>query len=218
MIGTIQPLLKFTSMRVLDWIFPGQVHLTDADVAHIAEAWPLLEQLRIKSLSRDYVSPATLSSVFVAARQCPRLERLTLPVNVSRLPNMAGEPFYHTEDSEFRHEHIKVIELGTCFVDATRLAAIASTFAQAFPRLRSIQLDLPIAEEDIVDDSDVGYRTFGGRLCTAIQTLRQAKESGRIASWTDEGTLKILVRYFEASWDTDRRGEYNSCDEVLSYL
>ncbi|EIW86171.1 hypothetical protein CONPUDRAFT_140851 [Coniophora puteana RWD-64-598 SS2] len=245
-ISTIRPILRFADMRIFDWIFPGEIHLTDADVALITGAWPLLEQLRIQSLSKDYVPTTTLGSVFIAAHNCPRLGRFTMHVDASQFADV------YTKDAHadlFRRERMKAIELGRSFIDARGLATIAAAFAQAFPRLSFIQLDMPVADEDIddseaidvdeseesqgtdtddseatnsdIDDSqarDTGPRPYGGRLLKAIETLRQAKESWRITSWTDEAALSILVRYFEASWNTDRKGTYSNYDEILSCL
>ncbi|EIW86167.1 hypothetical protein CONPUDRAFT_160990 [Coniophora puteana RWD-64-598 SS2] len=197
-IETIEPLLKFAGMRVFRWIFLGRVHLTDANVGLVTQSWPLLEQLWINSESYDHVPFATLSSIFIAAQHCPHLEYLSLPVDASRITDDGSLA------AEIRHESLRVIELGTSFVDAMGLATIVHTFARAFPRLKWVRLNLPVGGEDTDSQTSNGQRAFGWRICEAIKMLRQAKENGRIASWTDEDALKILIRYFEVAWDTDK--------------
>ncbi|EIW86169.1 hypothetical protein CONPUDRAFT_160992 [Coniophora puteana RWD-64-598 SS2] len=206
----IQPLLVFTRLRVFDWIFPHRLQLTDTEVHTMSSAWPSIERLRIRSALHDFTPSATFNSVLTVAQHCPRLARFSLPIDVSRTEEFLGEGFCN--------DTLEVVELGTSAVDARGLAVITTALARTLPRLTSTELGVPVGPEDVASVIDEGRRRIGVHVQKAVESLRRAKEDGRIVSWSDEETQTTLIRYFEVTWDAVRKHEYADNQEILSRI
>ncbi|KIJ63319.1 hypothetical protein HYDPIDRAFT_29576 [Hydnomerulius pinastri MD-312] len=106
----IEPLSRFTQLKVLNLneLYPG--NLRDGDIHHLASAWPHLVRLffgtRWESPVRPCVSVAGLQSVLT---QCPMLETLCLPVNFHFSPDMiisAEQPYSGVVHTSLRHLNV----------------------------------------------------------------------------------------------------------------
>lgn len=88
---TLQPLSGLRAMRrfTIDaMILPD---FTDKDIDRIASWWPLLEQLNLGTLpgmqehAQPWIPKVTVAALTTLAKRCPRLETLTLPLDISAL-------------------------------------------------------------------------------------------------------------------------------------
>jgi len=79
----IDPLLRHTSLRIIEFTAPLKIGLSDSDLSTMAKAWPFLEVLNINQHSDWDMHPLiTLNGVCTLLDCCPRLSMLSMPIHV----------------------------------------------------------------------------------------------------------------------------------------
>ncbi|EIW86161.1 hypothetical protein CONPUDRAFT_148267 [Coniophora puteana RWD-64-598 SS2] len=193
---SLSPLLTYASLRVVDWRFTCPVALSNADLAEMGRAWPLLEELRLIDEHPATTASTTLDGVFALAKLCARLQHLALPVDVSVVDHIP----LHDPANGLRHERLKSLNVGCSRMVPGCCVNLAIIFAQVFPSLQTVGL---VAE---TGRSGAGRKaSLDAQLNDALGILRLARKEGRIALWTGEDVRLMLIPYFGVSPAPQRR-------------
>ncbi|KAJ7750562.1 hypothetical protein B0H16DRAFT_1460668 [Mycena metata] len=132
---TIEPLLSFTSLTHADIRLNAGFELSDRCIASVAEAWPLIETLRL-TLPYDarhaVASSITIAGLRTFACNCPCLDTLGLSLDGSVEP-----PKVKPIDVFAHQDRLRILEVGISVVQyPERVADFLST---VFPALAKIE-------------------------------------------------------------------------------
>ncbi|KAJ7714275.1 hypothetical protein B0H16DRAFT_1742750 [Mycena metata] len=149
---SIEPLLTFTSLTHVDLRLNAGFELSNHCVARVAEAWPLIETLRL-ALPYDArhaaASAITIAGLHTFACNCPRLETLGVSLDGSVEP-----PEVNSIDIFAHQDRLQILEVG---ISVVRYPESAADFLSAvFPALNKI--------ETYWECSNVITRSRGGNL------------------------------------------------------
>ncbi|KAJ7025982.1 hypothetical protein C8F04DRAFT_1268576 [Mycena alexandri] len=87
-IETLRLLFHFTNLTSVELRPPTGIDVTDEDVLAMAEAWPHLEDLLLRTRPTDHPPRATLHSLLHLAKHCAKLATLELIVDASTIPTI----------------------------------------------------------------------------------------------------------------------------------
>ncbi|KAI6045334.1 hypothetical protein EDC04DRAFT_141551 [Pisolithus marmoratus] len=129
---TFEPLLACHRLRVLDIRDIGALTIDDAFVAKATLAWPVLEELRLRSLPWIDSPCTTIASLRELVRGCSRLARLSMAIDARALP----------EENSAWGSSSPLEELNISDSDVGNLEAVERYLKAALPNLkRFIALD-----------------------------------------------------------------------------
>jgi len=194
--STIVPLLRFSNMRVFNWYFSSRVELTDLDIILIAHAWPKIRRLSVSSGVYSHTHRPKIESLFAMTKQCPYLEYLELPVDISKFDRV---PLDHPADG-FTHSQLQRLHM-TRFVscaDEDELVTLTIILAQVFPRLKcvsGVKVEKPFRQVG----AGVGSMFADSYISSALGTLRRARVDGKIQCWAGEGVRRMVGEAFSPS-------------------
>jgi hypothetical protein len=172
----LKPLFALKSLRALNLVDLGHLHLDDDLVKTIASASPELEKLR---LGTDAAEPTPTSVTFDGLlsllRHCPKLQSLGLCVD--------AEDMLSFWDTTVRHEHVTHLRLEGSILRSRR-AEVDEMLRRVLPGLRTIEESLDGVTRRVRDMGATGGKdgatrtSVGGRPTTGRRT-RNSLESAR---------------------------------------
>jgi hypothetical protein len=87
---TLQPLMVYGSLRVLEITWSEQISLDDGEVANLARSWPMLEVFNLYCGRGGYppfpTKYATLRGLLSLVNSCPELHTVSLPLDARQVP------------------------------------------------------------------------------------------------------------------------------------
>ncbi|KAI6112726.1 hypothetical protein F5141DRAFT_739378 [Pisolithus sp. B1] len=93
----LAPYLSLHNLKVLDITLASRSYspqLTDDDLAHMAQSWPLLKELHLKTYTCGWVLPTGLSlgGLVALIQHCPGIEGISLVFNAMEIPGAVYQP------------------------------------------------------------------------------------------------------------------------------
>ena len=159
----IQSLLRTQSMTCFSLSFQWSAHFAvlDADISHMATAWPRLTTLEIVSLEYTSLPPVPLSatSLFTLASRCPHLRTLRLGYVEIRDPTLAHVEQLALTAAQHRLESLDIEWLELDTPDVTRAARMID---RLFPHLHELPVWRRYRMEDdgrTLWDAIIAYQT-----------------------------------------------------------
>ncbi|KAL1761592.1 hypothetical protein FB107DRAFT_200912 [Schizophyllum commune] len=150
----IRPLLVFSRLETLSLTWPGYAGCSNQQMNTIAKALPLLKDLKIVPRTRmtpnnqstsaptsstPHTIRITPTSLLSLALHCPRLEHLTMPLDVSPLlTSLEARPGRGIVQGRLRHLTIVGPNGGALWQPPT-MVSLAMFLSDVFPNLRLIQ-------------------------------------------------------------------------------
>ncbi|KAJ2933002.1 hypothetical protein H1R20_g4073, partial [Candolleomyces eurysporus] len=126
--GDLDPLLRISGMKHLDFHHARNIQIDDELISKMASSWPHLETFRLYSDSTS--TCPTLASIQTFARHCPNLRRLSLDLDLEVVP---------LEDTQtilpLRHLTLFSVLNDAKIGDDDRVSAIAKFISECFPAL-----------------------------------------------------------------------------------
>ncbi|KAJ2921068.1 hypothetical protein H1R20_g16027, partial [Candolleomyces eurysporus] len=126
--GDLDPLLRISGMKHLDFHHARNIQIDDELISKMASSWPHLETFRLYSDSTS--TCPTLASIQTFARHCPNLRRLSLDLDLKVVP---------LEDTQtilaLRHLTLFSVLNDAKIGDDDRVSAIAKFISECFPAL-----------------------------------------------------------------------------------
>lgn len=197
----LHPFLAFHGLRFITIQLRGHIDIDDDDVEVFAQSWPLLRQLcliktltpamyelpgpsgvPLVSLKRIRTTPKCLISL---ALYCPRLRYLSIPIDLSSLPESGGDP----AGGGVVHHHLETLRVGPVMgreldIEET-MSAVAMFLSCVFPSLRSVGSVL-----SWVPDVQVRFE----ELSNLLRKLANARQEERTALGTPGASQQFSRR------------------------
>ncbi|KAK7442049.1 hypothetical protein VKT23_016325 [Stygiomarasmius scandens] len=142
----LRPLCLLSNLKILILMATAEamaIIVGDEDIIAMAEALPLLENLRLDLLAENLDSPPSVAVLKVLACRCPRLKRIQMPLNVVAVPEPTPNHSVSSLGPPSTHglEHFEMVvnlSLLKERVQEVRVGRLAYYIWSAFPHVRSV--------------------------------------------------------------------------------
>lgn len=109
----LTPYLSLRNLKVLDITLASRSYspqLTDDDLIQMAQCWPLLKELHLKTYTCGWELPTGLSfrGIVALIQYCPDVEGLSLVFNAMEIP----ETVYHPDGNLIQNPRIRSLQVG----------------------------------------------------------------------------------------------------------
>ncbi|KAI6161708.1 hypothetical protein EDD17DRAFT_1896832 [Pisolithus thermaeus] len=133
----LTPYLSLHNLKVLDITLASRNYspqLTDDDLAHMAQSWPLLKELHLKTYTCGWALPTRLSLAGIMALiyHCPDIEGLSLVFNAVQIPEIA----YHPGGNLIQNTKIRSLQVGNSPISSPE--NVATYLRLLMPGLRTV--------------------------------------------------------------------------------
>ncbi|KAJ7045267.1 hypothetical protein C8F04DRAFT_1174231 [Mycena alexandri] len=178
-IKTFRPLFHFTNLTSVELRPPTGIDVADEDVLALAEAWPHLEHLFLRTRSAAHPPRATLRSLLHLAEHCGKLATLELIVDASTVP--AIERSEHK--ARILHYALRHWTVGAPSLISSPIQ-VARFLSGIFPALDSISVYSDNYDEDD-DGSDTDMHSCWDEVGTVLPICHEMREEERF--WIHQG-------------------------------
>ncbi|KAJ7184916.1 hypothetical protein C8R46DRAFT_938891 [Mycena filopes] len=119
--------------------------LGDSEIAGLARAWPLIEDLRLEAAMRSAMRSPTLRCISIIAQHCPRLRSLHMTFDTDgEIPVWTQQPPSQTSLTD--------LNVGHSPIHAVSTAAAARFLSAVFPNLQNISTQREYEEGETEED------------------------------------------------------------------
>ncbi|KAJ7773142.1 hypothetical protein B0H16DRAFT_1714046 [Mycena metata] len=174
---TFQPLLSFANLAHANIQLNAGFQLSDECVARIAEAWPLIETLRLTlpyEAKRAVASSITIAGLQAFARHCPLLQSLGLTLDGTIQP-----PKFKSTVAVAHQELLRFIDVGVSILSSPEDAA--EFLSTVFPSLSKIETyweSYNYIQDEF--DSATAWNTVQSHLRLGIKVRTRERNWGRL--------------------------------------
>ncbi|KAI6094277.1 hypothetical protein F5141DRAFT_1016692, partial [Pisolithus sp. B1] len=107
------PYVSLRNLKVLDITLPSRSYspqLTDDDLTQMAQSWPLLKELHLRTYTCGWALPTGLSlgGIVALIQHCPDIEGISLVFNAMEIP----ETVYHPDGNLVQNTRIRSLQVG----------------------------------------------------------------------------------------------------------
>ncbi|KAJ7045261.1 hypothetical protein C8F04DRAFT_1228274 [Mycena alexandri] len=181
-IKTFRPLFHFTHLTSVKLRPPTGIDVADEDVLALAEAWPQLEHLFLRTRSAAHPPRATLRSLLHLAEHCAKLATLQLIVDASTVP-----PIERSEHkARILHYALRHWTVGAPSLISSPIQ-VARFLSGIFPALDGISVYGDDYDEDD-DGSDTDMQSWD-EVGTALPICHEMREEERFWIRQSQGAL-----------------------------
>ncbi|KAI5999517.1 hypothetical protein EDD15DRAFT_2527846 [Pisolithus albus] len=133
----LTPYLSLRNLKVLDITLASprySPHLTDDDLIHMAQCWPLLKQLHLKIYASGWELPTGLSfrGIVALIQYCPDVEGFSLVFNAMEIP----ETVYRPDGNLIQNRRIRSLYVGNSPISSPE--AVATFLRLLMPGLTTV--------------------------------------------------------------------------------
>ncbi|KAJ7088754.1 hypothetical protein B0H15DRAFT_840663 [Mycena belliarum] len=184
--AVLTPLLSFSSLQSVEMLARTGFEIDDPFCAVMAAAWPQLERLDLNTdFGYDMAPPpaATAASLLAFATHCPRLTELTLPLDMTLVPELPPR--------SLRPQQTALQVLGVLDSAVDSKTRTARFLASLFPRLTRIYSAIDGSETGVVRDRDwAAVQELVSDFAAVIldEDRHWRAESMRLRDMVDKGT------------------------------
>ncbi|KAI6112728.1 hypothetical protein F5141DRAFT_739586 [Pisolithus sp. B1] len=109
----LTPYVSLRNLKVLDITLPSRSYspqLTDDDLTQMAQSWPLLKELHLRTYTCGWALPTGLSlgGIVALIQHCPDIEGISLVFNAMEIP----ETVYHPDGNLVQNTRIRSLQVG----------------------------------------------------------------------------------------------------------
>ncbi|KAI5999515.1 hypothetical protein EDD15DRAFT_2237295 [Pisolithus albus] len=133
----LTPYLSLRNLKVLDITLASpsySPHLTDDDLIHMAQCWPLLKQLHLNIYAHGWELPTGLSfrGIVAVIQYCPDVEGFSLVFNAMEIPKTAYSP----DGNLIQNRRIRSLQVGNSPISSPD--AVATYLRLLMPGLTTV--------------------------------------------------------------------------------